>query len=225
MAVLDLDRNPNNLWTRVANLEARLQQLERSVVTGLFPFDSVPVFPVAGWEDLRIPLEQGRVAGGTVPSWAQVTDDGAGSKGVYSYHFANGEEIWFTAQFPHAWKTGTFIFPHLHWQPTTNSNPSDNVGIGLEYTWVNPFDTLQNTTIITRDVPTGVNAAYDHLIHNFDNVGIDGDGFGISSMILCRFFRQAATVNDYPDEIVALEIDFHIEIDSIGSDETVSKSF
>jgi hypothetical protein len=91
------------------------------------------------------------------------------------------------------------------------------VGLGLEYTWANINGTFGNTTIETRDVPTGVDAANDHLVHNVPENGIDGTGYTISSILVCRLFRQAALADNYADPIWIYEFDIHYEIDTIGS--------
>lgn len=174
------------------------------------------------WEDLRVPLERGRPAGGNQPTWAQFKTNGAGSNGVYTWQFDDGDEIWFTVQLPHSWREGSVIYPHLHWSPSSDVDPSDNVGIGLEYTWADMDETFGNTTIITRDVPTGVNNQDEHLFHNFDEAGIDGTGHTISSILVCRFFRQAAASDNYADPIWGLEVDFHYEVARAGSREILT---
>lgn len=175
------------------------------------------------WDDLRVSLERGKVAGANTPTWAKFQDNGAGSAGVYAYQFADGDEIWFSVQMPHGWKVASTIYPHLHWSPSSDVDPADNVGIGLEYCWVDIYEDFGNTTIITRDVSTGVNNNNAHLIHNFSTTGISGTGHTLSSVLHCRFFRQAAGADNYAAAIWGHEIDFHYEIDTVGSRQALSK--
>jgi len=170
------------------------------------------------WEDLRVSLERGKVAGGNVPTFAAVN-----GTSIYAYHFAANDEIWFSVQMPHAWKLGTTIYPHLHWMPTTDVDPSDNVRIILDYAWVNIGDDYPAPTTLTRDVPTGVNNAFNHRLHNFDDSGISGAGKTLSSVILCRFARGTAAADNYAGDIVGMEIDFHYEIDTVGSRQITTK--
>ena len=172
------------------------------------------------WDDLRVALETGKLTGANNPAFEQVSDNGAGSAGVYAYNFDDGDEIWFSVQLPHTWKEGSTIYPHLHWCAEGNAS-GDNIGIGLEYVWKNINETFGNTTIITRDVAG--DTALKHLIHNFAVAGIDGTGQTISSVLLCRFFRQAAGADNYAGGIFATEIDFHFEIDTMGSRAILSK--
>ena len=175
------------------------------------------------WDDLRVPLAVAKVPAAGGPNWAQFKDDGDGSTGVFAHHFDDGENIYLTVQIPHGWKEGTNIYPHLHWCPVTDVDPTDEVGIGFEYVWADYKGTYGDTTIITRDVETGSNSAYQHLENSFSTTGIEGAGHTISSILVCRFFRQAAANNNYAGQIAALEIDFHFQKDTIGSREIEDK--
>jgi hypothetical protein len=170
------------------------------------------------WDDLRVSLDRAKAAGVNVPSWEAFKDD------VKAYSFDDGDEVFFSVQMPHAWKEGTTLYPHLHWCPEGDVDPSDNVGIGLEYSWAKIGDDFGASTTITRDVPTGVNAAFKHLLHHFDVSGIDATGKTISTVLMCRFFRQAAVADNYAGGIFGLEIDFHYQMDMAGSLQETSKS-
>ena len=84
------------------------------------------------WDDLRVSVQTGKVPAANYPGWDQITDDGAGSVGTYAYHFADGEYIWLHTQLPHSWKEGTTIYPHIHFMTTSDVDPTDNFGIGIE---------------------------------------------------------------------------------------------
>lgn len=59
------------------------------------------------------------------------------------------------------------------------------------------------------------------LKHYLTDLGtLTGTGKTMSSMLLCRLFRDATgalKTDDYGNTTFGLEIDFHIEIDSFGS--------
>lgn len=171
------------------------------------------------WDDIRVPLNTARVQGANVPTFETFQD------GLMAWNFDDDDEIFFAMQMPHSWKIGTVIWPHLHWSPESDVDPSDNVGIGLEYTWANMEADFPASTTITRDVPTGVGGDSKHLIHDFSTTGIAPAETvtRISSMLICRFFRQAAAEDNYADGIFGLEIDFHFEIDTVGSRGIMSK--
>jgi hypothetical protein len=171
------------------------------------------------WDDLRVPLVTARVAGANVPAFETFVG------GTMAWNFDDGDEIFLAVQMPHSWLIGSTIYPHLHWSPESDVDPSDNIGIGLEYTWANIGDDFPATTTITRDVPTGIDQAFAHLIHNFDVSGIDPPAgvTAVSSMLICRVFRQAAGSDNYADGAFFVEFDIHYQIDTVGSRGITSK--
>jgi len=172
------------------------------------------------WEDLRVPLETGKTAGSNVPTFEQIVDDGSGSAGVFAYNFDDGDEIWLSVQMPHAWKIGSTIYPHLHWAAEGDAS-TKNVGLGIEYTWTNIGADISATTIVTRDVAGGT--ALSQQIHDVPSTGWDGTGKTLSSIILCRIFRQAAAADNYTGGVFLLEFDVHYELDSLGSRQVTTK--
>lgn len=91
---------------------------------------------------------------------------------------------------------------------------------GLEYAWVNLGGTFTSTTTIYAQDHSPADSALvskEHYLTPFS--AISGTGKTISSMVMCRLFRDAtnATYDTYSDFAGLLEIDFHIECDSLGS--------
>lgn len=175
------------------------------------------------WEDLRVPLSAIKRLGFTDPDWVKFKDDGGApaSTGVYALAFDSGsdEEVFFACQIPHAYKEGSDITPHVHWAPSDGN--AGGVTWGLEYTWVNIDGTFGNTTIITADDSTN-STSHEHLIAGFS--AISGSGKTISSMLICRLFRDVSDANDtYGSDAFLLEIDFHFELDTVGSRQILSK--
>lgn len=167
------------------------------------------------WDDLRVPVNATNIGAANDPNFAQVLTNGAGSQGVYTYLFdaSAEEELFFSVQLPHAWKEGTDIEPHVHWFPTNT-----NTGVvrwGLEYTWASVNGTFGNTTIIyVEDAADGTE--YKHQLADF--AAISASGQTLSSMLMCRIFRDATNGADtYNADCGLLEIDFHHRIDSLGS--------
>jgi hypothetical protein len=167
------------------------------------------------WDDLRVPISSIKRLGFTDPAWVQFKDDGAGSTGVYALAFDSGtdEEVFFTAQIPHSYDEGTDIYPHVHWTPSDGN--AGNVVWGLEYTWQNINGTFGNTTIITVTDSTDATDR-KHLYAAF--AAINGAGMTISSILVCRLFRDANNAADtYGSDAFLLEVDFHYQIDTVGS--------
>jgi len=168
------------------------------------------------WDDLRVTLDRG-----TVP--AQI-DYLSGTSGPQIWYFRGNdilEAMSFTVQLPHTWKEGTTIYPHLHWLP--KSTTTGNVEWNFEYSWVNydpttpqVFPAITTSTVVAN----GPFTAKTHLITPLTtgNVGIDGTGKKISSILVCRIWRNSVNANDtYNADAGVLFLDFHIQIDASGS--------
>jgi len=174
------------------------------------------------WDDLRVVLDNG--------SYAASIGYLSGSSGPQIWYFRdNGtvEAMSFTVQLPHSWKEGTTIYPHLHWVP--KASETGNVEWNFEYTWANydPVTTQVFPAITTSTVvSTGPFTANSHKITALTsaNAGIDGTGKKISSILICRIWRNSANASDtYNDYAGVLFIDFHIQIDGWGSREEYIK--
>ena len=179
------------------------------------------------WDDLRFPALALRVpAAGALqePDLVQFRDDGAGSTGVFLYAFDadTEEEMYFAAQMPHSW-AGTPIYPHVHW--SLGSGATGTVSWGIEYSWSEITGTFPTTSIIYGNTPAPNEdslVAYRHYLTSLP--AITGTFVNkLSSMIVGRIFRDAtgAGKSDSVDaDVVLLELDFHYEINRLGSDDT-----
>ena len=176
---------------------------------------------VSAWDDFRISATSTKLGGTKDPSFALIKDDGAGSQGVFSYLFDRTaeEELYFSAQLPHKYKEGTDIYPHVHWNPISEGS-GQYVKWGLEYTWANYNEAIANTAIISAS-----GLANDASYHTKTDLPvINGSGKTISSMLMCRIFRDSTSDDDnYGDDASLLEVDFHYEINSLGSEERTVK--
>ena len=148
------------------------------------------------------------------------------SQGVLLDYFSanSNQELYFTAQLPHEWAVGTDIFPHVHVVVPSNGGVGEKVRWGLEYTWAEVNGTFGDTAIVYAEdtAPPEDLVASKHYVMAFP--AISPPGPGISSMLVCRIFRDAENVNDtYTDQAGLLELDFHIQTDMIGSREPFAK--
>lgn len=181
------------------------------------------------WEDLRIPTTSLKESSVDMPTWDVFIDDTDGP-GVYLHWFDDEdgsinkeEELFFTAQMPHGWKEGSNIEPHVHWT-TKDDATGKNVEWGLQYVWANVGDIFPSTTnIIYTNATVGAPGLRRHSISQFPE--IDGTGRTLSSMLICRIFRHSSHSNDTFNNKQAglIEIDFHYEVDSDGSNEEYTK--
>lgn len=149
-----------------------------------------------------------------------------GSRGVILKYFSpdNLNELYFSVQLPHEWLEGSNIRPHIHWVPNNNGAVSERVKWSLEYTWCDIGELFGDTSVLTAND----NIYSEDLIkdkHYITNLGeIVGAGKKLSSMIICRVFRDAEDAGDtFNDFAALLEIDFHYQINMLGSREEFVK--
>ena len=189
------------------------------------------------YDDLRVPVTSIKTGGVKDPTFSQYLDNGAGSRGVYGWSFAdqgvagNEEELFFSVQLPHSYKHGTDITPHVHWSVLVGGAANEFVKWGLEYTWANIDGTFGSTTIITSDASSAANATTSgdttlsvgkHYVSELS--GITGTSKTISSMLVCRIFRNSSdSDDDLAQAAFAHEVDFHFQIDTIGSRQELVK--
>ena len=181
------------------------------------------------YDDMKVPVMSTRNDGSKPPLmyWFQDTSGGTGdgSQGVFAAWFNkdNEKELYFMVQMPHGWKEGTDIYPHVHWSAKTALGET-KVQWGLEYTWANVADTMGATTMITGNTIIAAcdGSAYQHMITPLPMMS--GTGKTLSSMIICRVYRDAdAGADDFAEDAGLFEIDFHYQIDSDGSREPFTK--
>lgn len=179
------------------------------------------------WNDLVIPITQTRV-GGSAPSFLRW-----GTGGLYVYKFNPGDEVFTSAQMPHTWKSGTMIYPHIHWCQD-NDTASPAVGLSavrwnIEITWTGypGGDFLPNNTATywaTADV-VGPNK---QIMTNIPLSGISPNSFapfasGVSSLMMIRVYRGGEGDTYGATRVNGLSFDIHHEIDSLGSENITQK--
>jgi len=94
--------------------------------------------------------------------------------------------------------------------------------MGLEYTLCKMNNTFGNTTLISCERAVN-NEAFKHILTSFNH--IDGSSINnVSSMFICRLYRDVSVAGNLADFAYLLEFDFHIEIDTAGSQEEYIKT-
>lgn len=178
------------------------------------------------WEDIRIAGERARaVAGTSIPDFVVYKTNGAGSRGVFTYRFdhVTDEEVFFMEQLPHSYKLGTDLYAHAHWAPIDAG--AGTVRWCLEYTWAKLNGTFGNTQFACNSCTAGGVGDAHQLCSMGAISGVTNND--ISSMLICRFFRDADAstggTDTYGSDAVFLEFDFHFQIDSPGSRQELVK--
>lgn len=156
------------------------------------------------WDDLRVPLTQGKQGVLDKPDF-DFTNIGY----LFPQNDAT-EIIYIIAQMPHKYKEGSDIYPHLHWQQSA----ATAVTWVMEYKWFGlgvavpaAFTTLSSSSTI-----------FTYTSGNLSQITaftpIDGTGYGISSLLLVKLYRND---NVTTGDVLAWDFDIHYQIDTIGS--------
>jgi len=170
------------------------------------------------WDDLRVPVNSVFVPGSKSPTWTAYS---AGQLLGFSNQAVEGneEEVYFTMQLPHTYKEGSDIKIHVHWL-VDNGTVGQDCRWGLEYEWVNIDGSFSSTS--TAYVDANLDANDRHMVDAIAT--ITGTGKEISSMLICRLFRNSSHANDtLTTDALLMEIDAHFEIDTMGSRQETSK--
>lgn len=178
------------------------------------------------FNDITVPPFSTYTSGSNAPLFSAMKNNGSGSRGVQTFTFQDvsasyEQEVFFSIQMPHNWKEGTVIYPHVHWSPQTNT--SGAVVWGFEYSWVDYNSTtpvaFPNTSIITATSAAVTGSDVDkHLIAGFSSLTPSGSQGKISSILMCRLFRNSSNASDnYTGNAALLSFDIHYELDGMGS--------
>lgn len=170
------------------------------------------------WDDLQTSGLSSKKGGSNDPVFTNI----AGNIWIDVFSGTATNEVFFTVQFPHKYKEGSDIEPHVHWFPITSPATTKNVVWKLEYQWQNHDGTFGATnTTITGTGATGT-VGYKGIITSLGVVS--GTGKGISSLMICRLYRPGGDALDtYADGAAFVSCDMHYEIDALGSDTEYAK--
>jgi hypothetical protein len=173
-----------------------------------------------GWSDMFGGFTSAKLTGSNQPTWTKVTDDGAGSTGIYAYAFSASalNELWIAFHVNHDYKQGTAFYPHIHWLPSTTN--TGTVRWGIEWsaasrsgTTLGGAEAFGNTTY-TYIEQTGSGTALQHQVAEVADPGITITGAEADMLILARVFRDAAHANDtFTGTALGLQLDAHFQID------------
>jgi hypothetical protein len=174
------------------------------------------------WEDLRVPVV---TANATVNGPTLAVLKAGFTIWVYKFINTGARNVTFVAQMPHNWKEGTDIIPHVHYIPDTGGVIGQTITWTLDYVWMNIGDTIPGAvTIVSSTYTTVAGDTEKHIMQNIPSAsGISGTGKTMSSCLICRLWRDTSSVNTWATNISFLEVDFHYQVDSLGSLTTTTK--
>lgn len=184
-------------------------------------WDNVPELHTTIWKDNVAAFIAASTAGAgglTAPSVVKITDNGAGSKGIWGYSFdaISNEELLLSFHIDHDYKVGTSIYPHVHWIP--DDNTAGTVRWGIEYAYALRNDTTPddfgNSSIIYIEDTVNGNQG-DHIISEYAP-GLLLPNLEPDTVIICRVFRDAVS-DTYTGEAIGLFADLHYQADHVGT--------
>jgi hypothetical protein len=131
---------------------------------------------------------------------------------------ATMKEIHIGFQLNHKYKIGSTVSPHIHLY-IPNDVTGGTILFGLEYTFaaIDQVGVIA-PVIVYGSLVVGANAGiFNNAILEFTD--IVGTGKGISSVIMCRLFRDPTVGGDtFASSVWLKSCDIHIEQDHLGSD-------
>lgn len=143
----------------------------------------------------------------------------------------NNDWLTMVIQMSHRWKTGSVVYPHLHWIQTAAAMPNMLIG------WVWQVNGAATTTETFTSIIHSANA-YEWSSGNLNQISKFGsitppEGAGLSDLLLIKLMRDVANEStlfagaevdlDVQDNVYAYSFDIHFEIDQAGSDEEYTK--
>lgn len=228
--ILDIERKlaliENNVVRKESVAEAFTATIDYNTQTKVCP-EWVPetkfnyYLPTIVWDDIKVPPGSFDRPGVNDPTTVLYYPNG-GAIGVLLYEFQIDDYACFSVQMPHGYKEGSDIYAHIHWTPGDRGNEESGniVGWKLDYSWANINSAF--TDMQTLDLSDACDGT-DHLHQKTPEAAISGAAKGVSSMLVCNVRRTDTGADDtwvsiLPGELpLLLEIDFHYQIDTIGS--------
>lgn len=138
----------------------------------------------------------------------------------------NDDWLTMVIQMSHRWKTGSVVYPHLHWIQTAAAMPNMLIG------WVWQVNGAATTTETFTSIIHSANA-YTWSSGTLNQITKFGSitppaGAGLSDLLLVKIWRDVANEStlfagaevdlDVQDDVYAYSFDIHFELDQAGSD-------
>lgn len=171
-----------------------------------------------GWFD--VPMEVTVPVGATdIPVWTEFED----GFGLYAFepNFLNAVRA--DIHLNHDYKPASMIYPHTHW--TTNTDAAGVVRFGFTWKYARRDDspsgvirfTAPQTIYVEHTVSLG-EVGNHQVSEPTDGNGIYHADFEVDGIIMCKFFRDGAHVNDtFPGNVFLIKADAHCETDVMAT--------
>lgn len=168
----------------------------------------------SNYEDLRFPAQGINPAGSTSPATVSTED------GCLLFDKTIPNIISGVAQTPHGHKKGSPFLPHIHWQGTSAPGANTDVYWLFEHQKASINGKFSGSWVQSAKIGNVDSDPNKHQILAFDP--IDMSDMSISCIIKWRLTRVASS-DTYNADAKLLEVDFHYELDSVGSGQEYKK--
>lgn len=200
-------------WDVKSFLECKMPQLQVGDGTNDTKFSTTGTLTQEGsattFTDLRFPFTSTKLGANAKPDFDTT------NVGLLFPQNDNTEIIYIIAQLPHAYKEGSDLRPHIHWQQM-NTNA---VVWKMQYKWFNRGDIVPAafTTL------THLNNVIPYSSGNISQVSafpvLSGVGKTVSSILLIKVYREDnVDAGAGGGDALAFEFDIHYESDALGSE-------
>jgi hypothetical protein len=178
-------------------------------------------------DDIRIVPGSFDRPGISDPTYVAYNPNG-GATATYLLEWTTTDIASFTVQVPHSYAEGTNLSAHIHWTAGARGVAESGKAVGwkVDYTWANMDGNFGNmSTINLSDVCDGTN----HKHQMTPDIIMNGSGKNISAMLICNIKRTDTGADDTWVTNTAgnlpmlLEVDFHYQINTMGSTTTTVK--
>lgn len=134
--------------------------------------------------------------------------------GIKAYTFFDGEmtEAFANFHIDHDYKPGTALYPHVHW--AIQGTQTGVVRWGIEWTYAKGHGQMAfgpTQTVYVEQAADGT--AYKHYVAEVSDLNaIPGTDIETDGIIMCRFFRDGAHVNDTLEaDVFVFCVDLHYQ--------------
>ena len=162
------------------------------------------------WDDVSIQLVSQAGKDASAPG----LETFRGSLVGYAFDDDSTEELFFSFEMPHGWKTGSALQFHIHY--ACNTTNTGNAVIGLEISGASINGVFPVPITQTATVPVDGTQYKQYVAGIIDD--FDASALGLSTHFIGRVFRSGADVADtLTGDLFLLTVGVHHEINSLGS--------
>lgn len=165
-----------------------------------------------GWQDYTSTFIPSAVHPSTTPTYSAF-----GANGLYALLFAEGDIAFINFHIQHDIKTGSDIYPHVHFSPSTTMSAGETIVWTVEYASAdrNQNDSFTGTlnSITMTYTADGNEVAGEHLVVECS----DADAIAVQdvdSMILCKITLGNGT---YTGDVFGHTADLHYQVGRIST--------